>query len=64
MFQVVFEPSSENTTEKRATATNNLVALAKDKSGAEALMAAGVIPKLVSLLKMEKNVEVCYIFFC
>lgn len=56
LFDVLFDTSCEK--EKRETCANNLVALAREKSGAELLLSQGVLGRLVQLLKTEKNVEI------
>ncbi|MCL4129368.1 UNVERIFIED_CONTAM: hypothetical protein GTU68_051253, partial [Idotea baltica] len=56
MFEILFDPSNQR--EKRETAASNLVALAKERSGAELLLKEGVLGRIVSLLKAEQNAEV------
>ncbi|XP_075227604.1 unc-45 myosin chaperone [Lycorma delicatula] len=45
-------------TDKRETAMNNLLVLAKDEPGAKALEEAGVVKKIGTLLKVEKCHEI------
>ena len=56
MFDLLFDPAGEK--EKRETAANNLVALAREKSGAAMLMGEGVLGRMSHLLKTEKNMEI------
>lgn len=44
--------------EKRDTATSNLLVLAKERAGAEALFKEGILQKIGSLIKLEKNCDV------
>lgn len=53
MFEIVFDPSKDK--ESREKGADNLVYLAKDRAGAEVLHKEGVVPKIGSLMKMEKN---------
>lgn len=56
LFDILFDQSCEK--EKRETCANNLVALAKENSGAELLLSQGVLPRLVQMLNTEKNAEI------
>lgn len=58
MFEIVFDVAAGASTEKRITAANNLVALAKEKSGSALLLEEGLLSRLVSLFKTETNSEV------
>ena len=53
MMELVFNLEEEK--EKRETATDNLMTLAREKVGAELMQKEGVIPKVVKLMKVEKN---------
>jgi len=44
--------------EKRETAINNLLVLARERAGAEEIFKEGGISKITKLLKMEQNDEV------
>lgn len=48
----------EEDKEKRETAMNNLLVLARSKTGAEVSMQFGIVCKIKSLLKVEKNNEI------
>ncbi|RZF48427.1 hypothetical protein LSTR_LSTR011380 [Laodelphax striatellus] len=56
MFRYAF--NIEEAKDKRQTAMNNLLVLAKEKSGAFALQEAGIYHKIGSLLKVETNDEI------
>jgi tetratricopeptide (TPR) repeat protein len=53
MFDIVFKLDEDN--EKREKAADNLIVLSRERSGAEMLFKNDVIPKIVRLLKVEKN---------
>ena len=53
MFEIVFDIAKEQ--EKREKAADNLVVLAREKSGAELLYKEGAIPQIARLMKVEKN---------
>lgn len=56
LFEILFDPSYEK--EKRETCANNLVALARERAGAELLLSQGIVGRLVQLLKSERNMEI------
>ena len=56
MFELVFNIEAD--TEKREKAADNLIVLARDKSGAELLYKEGVIQKIFRLLKVEKDKKI------
>lgn len=56
MFNYAF--NFEESKDKRETAMNNLLVLAKESAGAKALEEAGVVQKIGTLLKVEKNEEI------
>ncbi|KAL1454071.1 hypothetical protein WDU94_010360 [Cyamophila willieti] len=56
MFKYVFDPLTP--TDKRLTAVNNLVVIAREPSGANVLMKSGVAKKINGLLKCEPNDEI------
>ena len=53
MFEIVFDPTKEK--DKREKAADNLVVLARDRAGAEALTKEGVIDQIARLMKVEKD---------
>jgi len=57
MTDMVFDASAGDL-EKRRKAADNLVVLARERSGAEALNAEGVIPKIAALMKVEKDSKI------
>ncbi|XP_076753558.1 unc-45 myosin chaperone [Xylocopa sonorina] len=56
MMDIAFEMKGDN--EKRETAMNNLLVLARERAGAEIMFNDGVISKIVKTLKLEKNEEI------
>lgn len=56
MFEIVFDPSQS--TEKREKGADNLVYLAREKTGAEMLFKEGAVHKIVPHMKVEKNVGI------
>ena len=56
MFEIVFDPTKE--TEKREKGAQNLVVLAREKSGAEVLFKEGAVERIAKLMKVEKNVKI------
>ncbi|XP_034828206.1 protein unc-45 homolog B [Maniola hyperantus] len=56
MFKLAFEMSEDS--EKREKAMVNLLVLAKENTGAEAMMKSGVVNKIQRLVKVEKNMEI------
>ncbi|CAH1772776.1 unnamed protein product [Owenia fusiformis] len=52
MFDLVFNHSSGDN-EKRIQAANNLIVLAREESGAEKIVKAGGIPKIIELLSIK-----------
>ena len=53
MFELVFDITKEK--DKREQAANNLVVLARERSGADMLSKEGAIPQIGRLMKVEKN---------
>ncbi|KAK3857144.1 hypothetical protein Pcinc_036588 [Petrolisthes cinctipes] len=56
LFEILFDPSHPK--DSRETCANNLVALAKERAGAELLLKQDIIARMVHLLKTERNVEI------
>jgi len=56
MFELVFNIEEEK--EKREKAADNMIVLAKENVGAELLFKEGVVPKIVRLMKVEKNTKI------
>merc|ERR1712004_231935 len=56
MVELVFNAESEK--DKRETAADNMITLAREKVGAELLFKEGVIGKIVRLMKVEKNPKI------
>ncbi|XP_012529737.1 protein unc-45 homolog B [Monomorium pharaonis] len=56
MLDLAFNASTDK--EKRETAMNNLLVLARERAGAEELFKRGTISKIAQLVKIEKNDEV------
>ncbi|KAE8752791.1 hypothetical protein FOCC_FOCC000529 [Frankliniella occidentalis] len=56
MFEIAFDMTADR--EKREQALNNMVVLARENAGSEVMFKAGVISKIASLLKLEKNEEI------
>ena len=56
MFEIVFDPT--NDLDKRQKGADNLVVLAREKAGAEVLIKEGVVAKIATLMKMEKNAKI------
>merc|ERR1719414_3716 len=56
MMELVFNAESEK--DKRETAADNTITLAREKVGAELLFKEGVIGKIVRLMKVEKNPKI------
>lgn len=56
MFDIVFDVSVEK--EKREKGADNLVVLARERAGAEALHKEGVILRIARLMKVEKSVAI------
>lgn len=57
MAELVFNPS--NVEEKRKSAMNNLLVLARDSITADLMLKSNIVAKLQGLLKVEKNKEIC-----
>ncbi|XP_065335545.1 protein unc-45 homolog B [Cloeon dipterum] len=57
MMELAFDPSKE--AEKRETAMKNLLVLAREKAGADLMFNKGLLSKLKTVLKLEKNEEIC-----
>lgn len=56
MLELAFNPITDK--EKRETAMNNLLVLARERAGAEEIFKEGIISEITKLLKVEKNEEV------
>ena len=56
MFEIVFDPSQP--LDKREKGADNLVYLARERAGAETLFKEGCIQKIVTYMKIEKNVNI------
>nr|XP_033331369.1 protein unc-45 homolog B [Megalopta genalis]XP_033331370.1 protein unc-45 homolog B [Megalopta genalis] len=56
MMDLVFEMKGTN--ENRETAMKNLLVLARERAGAEIMLKDEIIPKIVKLMKLEKNEEI------
>ncbi|KAK3922408.1 Protein unc-45-like protein B [Frankliniella fusca] len=56
MFEIAFDMTAER--DKREQALNNMVVLARENAGSDAMFKAGVVSKVASLLKLEKNEEI------
>lgn len=56
MMELVFNAEEEK--DKRETAADNMITLAREKVGAELLFKEGVIGKIVRLMKVEKNPKI------
>lgn len=56
MFKYAFDLEQEK--EKRETAINNLIVLAREKAGAEIMYKEGVVKKVSNLLKVEQNKDI------
>jgi len=56
MLDLAFNMSIDK--EKRETAMNNLLVLARERAGAEEIFKEGTVLKITKLLKVEKNEEV------
>ena len=56
MFEVAFDLKTDK--EKKETAMNNLLVLARESAGAEVMYKEGITHKLIKLFKLEKNDEI------
>ena len=56
MFEIVFDLTGDK--EKREKAADNLVVLARERSGAEMLHKEGAVPQIARLMKVEQNVTI------
>ncbi len=56
MFEIVFDPSQP--LEKREKGADNLVYLARERTGGEMLFKEGAVNKIVAYMKIEKNVGI------
>ncbi|XP_046608289.1 protein unc-45 homolog B [Neodiprion virginianus] len=56
MFNLAFDLKTD--TKNRETSMNNLLVLAREKAGAEVMFNEGVVKKIHTLLKVEKNDEI------
>lgn len=57
MVEIAFDMEKPN--DSRASAMNNVLVLAREQVGAELLFKAGVIQKIMNLMKYEKNKDIC-----
>lgn len=57
MMKIAFDLTE--TREKRETAINNLLVLARETTGAELMIKSTVVQQIKKLLKVEKNKEIC-----
>lgn len=53
MFEIAFDMAADS--EKRETALNNLLVLARERAGSDAMWEGGIISKIAKLIKVEKN---------
>lgn len=56
MLDLAFDISADK--EKRETAMNNLLVLARDRAGAEEIFKQNGVSKIIKLMKIEKNEEI------
>ncbi|CAK9831347.1 Protein unc-45 homolog B [Anthophora retusa] len=56
MMGIAFDIGGDN--EKREVAMNNLLVLARERAGAEIMFSSGIVNKITTLLKLEKNEEI------
>lgn len=56
MIDIAFEVKGDN--EKRETAMNNLLVLARERAGAEIMFNDGIVSKIIKMLKLEKSEEI------
>jgi hypothetical protein len=56
MLEIVFDPSQP--LEKREKGADNLIYLARERTGADILYKEGAASKIVSHMKIEKNVSI------
>ncbi|XP_046396324.1 protein unc-45 homolog B [Ischnura elegans] len=56
MSDIVFDFGGDK--EKRETAANNLIVLARERAGSEMMLKNGIAPKIQRLIKVEKNEEI------
>lgn len=56
MMDIAFELSGDS--EKRETAMNNLLVLARERAGSEIMFNNGIVSKITKLEKLEKNQEI------
>ena len=56
MFELVFDVTNDK--EKREKGADNLVVLAREKSGAEMLHKEGAVPQIARLMKVEQNITI------
>lgn len=57
MIEIAFD--MEKPIDNRVSAMNNIIVLAREHTGADLLLAQGVIQKILNMLKYEKNKEIC-----
>ncbi|XP_071451063.1 protein unc-45 homolog B [Hetaerina americana] len=56
MTDIVFDFAADK--EKRETAVNNLIVLARERAGSDMMLKTGVVTKIQRLIKVEKNDEI------
>lgn len=56
MMNIAFEANGDS--EKRETAMNNLLVLARERAGADIMFKEGIVNKITRMLKTEKNNEI------
>ena len=56
MFEIVFDPSQP--LEKREKGADNLIYIARERTGAELLFKEGAVNKIVVHMKLEKNLAI------
>ncbi|OAD61880.1 Protein unc-45 like protein B [Eufriesea mexicana] len=59
MMDIAFEMKEDN--EKRETAMNNLLVLARERAGAEIMFNDEIVSKIIKMLKLEKHEEIIII---
>ncbi|XP_076249019.1 unc-45 myosin chaperone [Calliopsis andreniformis] len=59
MMDIAFETKGDN--EKRETAMNNLLVLARERAGSEIMFNEGVVSKIIKMIKLEKCEEIIVI---
>lgn len=56
MFEIVFDVTKE--VDKREKAADNLVVIARERSGADMLASEGAVPQIARLMKVEKHIPI------